>query len=152
MTFPLSLALTIFSFTLKYSVTTALIFLSGFYFVCMCVVHVVSTLRNSLDFIFCSNVWVIFANVQWMLAEKEKPCPQSINLNMYLLNKCLKHSGHPRSYLFSNVLCQRWGGTELGNPLQGPQVTSLVPALGGKSLHHGFLFYICDESPKLFPK
>lgn len=33
-------------------------------------VHVVSTLRNSLDFSFCSNVWVIFANVQWMLAGK----------------------------------------------------------------------------------
>ena len=117
MTFPLSLALTIFSFTLKYSVTTALIFLSGFYFVCMCVVHVVSTLRNSLDFIFCSNVWVIFANVQWMLAEKEKPCPQSINLNMYLLNKCLKHSGHPRSYLFFKCALSKMRRDWTGKPL-----------------------------------
>lgn len=38
MTFPLSLALTIFSFILKYSVITVLIFLSGFYFMCMCVI------------------------------------------------------------------------------------------------------------------
>ena len=54
-----------------------------------------------MDFIFCSNVWVIFANVQWMRAEKKKkPCPQSINLSMYLLNKCLKHSSRPCSSLF----------------------------------------------------
>ena len=54
MTFPLSLALTIFSFILKYSVITVLIFLSGFLFhVCVWLktlsenmVHVVSTLSN----------------------------------------------------------------------------------------------------------
>lgn len=58
MTFPLSLALTIFSFTLKYSVTTALIFLSGFYFVCMCVIK--NTFRKYGSRGFCFEEFIGF--------------------------------------------------------------------------------------------